>query len=221
MFRDFISLIFPQNCVNCQQSLISEEKYLCTTCKIDLPITNDHQNLNNDLYSKFSFEPKVLSATSFLYFIKGGITQKLLYEVKYNGKKELGVLLGSWFAPNLSKHAIDLIVPIPLHKSKLRKRTFNQSEKISQGISNELNVEVSTRLIQRLEATSSQTRKAKAERWNNMENVYSKALTSLSGKSVLVVDDVITTGATIGMYCQRLVEADVKEIHIASIARGK
>ncbi|MEQ9009314.1 MAG: phosphoribosyltransferase family protein, partial [Ekhidna sp.] len=144
-----------------------------------------------------------------------------LHEVKYKGKKELAVLLGLLFAPYLEDIKVDLIAPIPLHKSKLRRRTFNQSEQISYGISSELDVEVNPHLIQRVVATNSQTRKAKVERWQNMRNVYSEAQTLLSGKSVLVVDDVITTGATIGMFCQRLVEADVKEIHIASIARGK
>jgi ComF family protein len=200
---------------------MSEEKYLCTSCKIDLPQTNDYKTRENDLLAKFAFEPKVRSANSFLFFNKGGITQKLLHQLKYRGKKEIGILLGAWFAPRLAHLKPDLILPIPLHKTKFRKRTFNQSEKIAEGISGELDIEVNSSLVKRVEATVSQTRKTKAQRWQNMKNVYSPAESSVCGKSVLVVDDVITTGATVGMFCQRLVDAGVKEIHIASIARGK
>ena len=140
MVRDFISLIFPQNCINCHQPLLSEEKYLCTGCKIDLPLTNDYQNGANDLFAKFSFESKVKTANAFLYFHQRGVTQKLLHQLKYNRKKDIGVVLGSWFAPQLANLEIDFIVPVPLHRSKLRKRTFNQSEQIANGISEELNV---------------------------------------------------------------------------------
>lgn len=221
MLQDFFALIFPQNCINCDQSLNSAEKFLCTPCKIDLPTTNDSKNPENDLFRKFAFELKIRSASSYLYFHRGGVAQKLLHNLKYKGKKDLGVLLGKWFAPSLEQLNIDLIIPVPLHRSKERKRTFNQSEQISIGISETLGIEIRTGLISRVIATDTQTRKSKAQRWINMENVYSEIKENLSELSVLVVDDVITTGATIGMLCQRLVEADVKEIHIASIARGK
>ncbi|MEQ9466883.1 MAG: phosphoribosyltransferase family protein [Ekhidna sp.] len=221
MLQDLIALIFPQNCINCDQSLNSVEKFLCTPCKIDLPFTNDVHNPDNELLRKFSFEPKVKSASSYLYFHRGGVTQKLLHHLKYKGKKDLGVELGKWFAPSLRELPIDLVVPVPLHKSKLRKRTFNQSEQISIGISEVLNAEVKSDLAKRIIATETQTKKSKVQRWTNMENVYAKISEDLSGQSALVVDDVITTGATTGMLCQRLVEANVKEIHIVSIARGK
>lgn len=221
MVRDFISLIFPQNCINCQQSLISEEKYLCTACKIDLPLTNDFKNETNELFVKFSFEPKVKTANAFLYFHQRGITQKLLHQLKYNRKKDLGVLLGVWFAPQLKSLDVDFIVPVPLHRSKLRKRTFNQSEQIALGLSEGLEAEVKQHLIKRNVATQTQTRKSKVQRWTNMENVYSQIKEDIAGSSVLVVDDVITTGATTGMLCQRLVEANVNQIHVACIARGQ
>ena len=221
MLRDFISLIFPQNCLNCQQSLISEEEYLCTACKIDLPFTNDNQNPDNELYQKFAFEPKVKSATSFLYFQRKGITQKLLHELKYKDKKDLGVMLGKWFSSNLTHLNTEVIIPVPLHKSKLLKRTYNQSERIGKGIADVLGLELRSDILTRQVFTETQTQKSKVERWINMENIYSTVTEDLSGQSVMVVDDVITTGATIGMLCQRLVESNVGEIHVVSIARGK
>lgn len=220
MLNDFVSLIFPRNCIHCKQSLISAENYLCTTCKVDLPITNDHLNSTNVLYQKFSFEPKVKSATSFLYFQRKGIAQKLLHELKYNRKKELGIQLGKWFAPALSTIEVDMIIPIPLHSSKARKRRYNQSEQIARGLSETLNLNLETDLITRKVATQTQTKKSRADRWMNMENVYSGLTKDLEGQSVLVIDDVITTGATVGMMCERLVESNVGSIHIASLARG-
>lgn len=129
--------------------------------------------------------------------------------------------MGEWFAPNLAHLPIDVILPVPLHKSKLRKRTYNQSECIAIGISNVLNIQVNNLSIMRTMSTQSQTKKAKVDRWKNMQNVYAPVTDSLDGLSVLVIDDVITTGATCGMLCDRLVQAEVGQIHIASIARVK
>lgn len=201
--------------------MISEENYLCTACKVDLPITNDHTNPSNTLIQKFAFQRNIKSAASFLYFQRKGIAQRILHELKYNGKKELGVLLGSWFSSSLASLKVDIVIPVPLHKSKLRKRTYNQSEEIAKGIAVKLGLQIRTDLIKREVATETQTKKSKAKRWLNMENVYSASPEDLSGLSVLVVDDVITTGATVGMLCERLVEANVSEIHIAALARGK
>lgn len=221
MLSDLISMIFPQNCINCQQSLISEEEYICTGCKIDLPYTKDHDNPDNELLRKFVFEEKVLTASSFMYFSKGGIAQKILHQLKYKGKKDIGELMGKWYAHDLAVLDIDFILPVPLHKSKLRKRGYNQSESFAIGIANFLEMEVNTSLIKRKKETATQTKKTKVERWKNLENVYSEIDVDLTDISVLVVDDVITTGATVGMLCSRLVEANVSSIHIACIARGK
>jgi ComF family protein len=221
MLSDLISMIFPQNCINCQQSLISDEKYICTACKLDLPYTKDHDNHDNELIRKFVFEEKVSTASSFLYFYRGGIAQKILHQLKYQGKMEIGELMGTWYGHDLSVLDIDFIIPVPLHKSKLRKRGYNQSESFATGLAKVLEKEVNNSLIKRNMATMTQTKKSKVERWKNLDNVYSDVEEDLTGRSVLVVDDVITTGATIGMLCSRLVEANVKTIHIACIARGK
>ena len=220
MFRDFFSLVFPRNCLNCHTSLMSEEQFLCLSCKTDLPKTDDFQFQENDLFRKYSFEPKIKTAAAFLYFHQGGVTQKLLHHLKYKGKQELGISLGSWFAELLVDINVDFILPVPLHKSKVRVRSYNQSEKIAEGMGKKLDAKVRIDLAKRIISTTSQTRKSKVERWKNMENVYSIS-EDLFGKSVLVVDDVITTGATVGMLCERLVEANVESIHIACIARGK
>lgn len=186
-----------------------------------MPYTNDHINPQNQLIKKFVFEPKIISARSFIFFHQGGITQSLLHHLKYKGSKEIGYQLGEWFSNDLKDLSLDVIIPVPLHKSKLRKRGYNQSEYFAKGMGDNLGVRIISDGITREVSTSTQTKKSKVKRWIDLENVYSKAPEHLSGKSVLVVDDVITTGATVGMLCSRLVEVNVKEIHIASIARGK
>ena len=221
MLKDFFSLIFPKTCLNCKRTLTSEENHLCLNCKIDLPFTNDNLNPTNLLFQKFAFEPKIKSASSLLYFQRKGIAQKILHELKYNGQKDLGVFFGAMLGSSIVNSGVEMIIPVPLHKSKKRKRTYNQSEQIGIGVNMELDVELRTDILSREIATSSQTQKSKADRWINMTNVYSTVSIDLSNKSVLVVDDVITTGATIGMLCERLVEANVTEIHIACLARGK
>ena len=185
-----------------------------------MPITNDHLNPTNELFSKFIFEKKVKSAIAFLYFNKTGVAQKLLHEVKYHRKSDLAVELGLWYANTLENFDVDYVLPVPLHKSKLRQRTFNQSTKIAEGIVRNFGWKIKEDLIERSKKTQTQTRKNQTERWINMENVYSTASEDLEGKSVLIIDDIITTGATVGMLCQRLAEANVKEIHILCIARG-
>ncbi len=222
MIHDFISLFYPQNCINCQKSLISVEKYICTTCKLSLPVTNDHLYLTNDLFKKFAFDPTVKSATAFLFFQKQGIAQKLLHNLKYNGKKEIAEIIGNWYGKILASHLeVDMIVPVPLHKSRERKRGYNQSQYFAQGLSNQLQVPVQSELVKRLKNRITQTKKAKIERWLNVQNVYSDIPVTLEGKRVLVVDDMITTGATVGMLCDKLHPAGVQSIHVAAIARGK
>ena len=221
MVKDLISLIFPQNCVNCNTSLISEEQYLCTACKIDLPFTDDHALPENELFRKFAFQPKIKSARAFIYFHQGGMTQKLLHQLKYQGKKDIGFQMGRWFSARLEDLEFDHIIPVPLHRRKQRSRGYNQSECIANGICDELSIEVRTDLIRRQKSSQSQTRKTRLRRWMDLENVYSEASGEVEGKRVLVVDDVVTTGATIGMLCERLAQKHVDAIHIATIARGK
>jgi len=220
MWNDFISLIFPRNCINCDRSLTKQEQCLCMHCKIDLPFTDDHKHRENEFIQKFAFIPNIESARSFLYFRQRGIAQKLLHQLKYQGRKDVGEVLAKWFAPCLNDLSVDLVIPVPLHKRKQRKRGFNQSEILAQHIAEAIGIDMQKDVIRRVYSINSQTKKSKIGRWKGMENVYSEADDLIQGKSVLLIDDVITTGATIGMLCERLSEKNVKEIHIACIARG-
>ena len=217
-----MALVYPETCLGCSDTLLSSEKYICTSCKFNIPVTNDHLNESNELLKKFAFEPKIRSASAFLYFNKGGVAQKFLHQLKYNGNKEIGRYLGAVYGKILKDYLVaDVIVPVPLHKSKSRKRGYNQSAFFAAGLSGELNMEVREDLVMRDKKMATQTRMSQVGRWENVMNIFSKVHEDLAGRSVLVVDDVITTGATIGMLCQQLVEANVASIHLACIARSR
>lgn len=222
MIHDLLSLIYPNVCINCGDTLLHAEKFICITCKLDLPVTNDHLNDQNELTQKFAFNSKIKTAAAFLYFFKGGMTQKLLYQLKYNGRKELGIYLGELYGDLIKEKVdVDMIVPVPIHPSKRKRRGYNQTTYFAQGLASQLVVDVREDLVNRLIRTSSQTKKSKVQRWQNLENVYTDITEDLSTYKALIVDDVITTGATVGMLCERLVEANIQEMSVASIARGK
>ena len=208
--------------MHCNETLISSESFICTKCKVDLPLTNDLEEKENHLFQKFAFEPLVNFAAAYLHFNKEGIAQKLLHHLKYEGKKEIGNLIGNWFGDTLSKKIKpDIIIPVPLHKSKMRSRGYNQSEGFAEGLSESFSdSEFMPNIISRTKKTTTQTQKSKVDRWLNIENIYSTPSISLDGKNVLLVDDVVTTGATIGMLIERVKEAGVSSINVACIARG-
>lgn len=221
MVRDLIQLIYPSVCINCNLTLISGEKHLCVKCKADLPFTDDSFNHENELLKKFSFNSAVKGAASLLYFQQKGVTRKLLHQLKYKGQNGIGRLLGIHFADRVADLNVDFIIPVPIHQKKLRIRGYNQSAQIAYGIAEKLPITVEETLIKRELASSSQTAKSKVERWKNLENIYGEANAYVKNKNVLLIDDVITTGATIGMLCDRLSEKGVNEIYVGSIARGK
>lgn len=223
-FDDFVNLIFPRVCVNCDTILVYQEEHLCMGCRLSLPKTNYHERKENFLEQKFIYEPKVKAAACYLYFNKGGVAQKLVHEMKYNAQPEIGVALGRWYANDLIKAewSIDMIIPVPLHRSKLQKRGFNQSEMFARGLGEMLDLEVKTDIVRRIRKTSTQTRKSKVQRWQNMESVYEVAQPEeLTDKNILIVDDVLTTGATIGECIAKICEYPVGKIYVATIAAGK
>lgn len=220
---DFINLIFPKICINCGTILIYQEQHICTRCRLSLPKTNFHTRKDNIIEQKFVYEPKVRAVAAYIYFNKGGIAQKMIHELKYRGQSEIGVLIGKWYGNDLRKAnwTIDAIIPVPLHPAKQRKRGYNQSEKIAEGLSEMLETPVQANIITRTRQTSTQTRKTKVQRWQNMDLVYRVTNPEeLKDKSVLIVDDVLTTGATIGELIAELTKYEVKSIYIAVIAAG-
>lgn len=223
LINDFLSLIYPRCCEACQENLFQHEHYLCTQCRLTLPKGSYHLYKNSELHLLFAGRIPLTHAVSYYVYQKCGRVQKILHAIKYQNQKELAAFIGNLFAmeenitPLLS--GIDLIVPIPLHKNKLNTRGYNQSELFARGISEKLNVKLETNMLNRVKETATQTKKRKYERWENVEGIFElKEAERLSGKHILLVDDVITTGATLEAAWMALKAVENIKISIASMA---
>ncbi|MEJ5994803.1 ComF family protein [Pedobacter sp. Du54] len=220
---DVIGLLFPNLCSGCGNSLHTSEKAICTHCLYDLPYTDFHLNKSNrvakQLWSRLPFE----AAMAMLYFKKGTKIQNLIHNLKYNGKTEVGHTLGNLLGQRLllseQYKAIDYIVPVPLHPKKERTRGYNQSVCIAEGISEVFGVPIHKTLLIRKKITETQTRKSRFIRYENMLSVFEVlAAEQLQRKHVLLVDDVITTGATLEACGNVLISGGVDKLSIACIA---
>jgi ComF family protein len=223
LLNDLLNLLYPDVCYICGSSLSKGEEILCAGCFHHLPRTRFHQDPENLVCKSFWGRVEIYSATSFLYFRQGGMTQELLHRLKYKSDKVVGIYLGREFGKELLRseryNTIDVIVPVPLHPRKQRKRGFNQSVLIARGIGMAMNVDVEERALVRKVHTSTQTRKNRFERWENVENKFSVAKPeSIRGRHVLLIDDVITTGATMEACLQVLSEQGDITLSAASIA---
>lgn len=222
---DFVSLFFPNYCCACNLTLTKSEEFICTHCRAELTETNMHKNQPNVLHPQFFEIPGLQFAMAFCWFQKGSVIQKLLHQLKYEGNEELGVFLGEIYGKELKDYQydekIDIITTVPLHYLKYRKRGYNQSDRIAEGLSLGLGIPFQ-RLIKKEVNRKSQTRKHRLERFQNVASTFSALNTkeNLKEKRVLVVDDVLTTGATIQSACQPLLDKGAK-ISILTIAAVK
>ena len=201
--RDLLFLVYPNYCKSCKNSIYKHEAILCNTCLADLPLTKFWLQPQNELTQLFDGKTKLESAHTLLYFDKHLAVQKLMHELKYNGNQSVGVFLGELYGLELQQHLyahlnFDLIIPIPLHKSKLQKRGFNQAELIAKGLSKNLNIPVDTTSLIRTINTETQTKKNREERMLNVKDAFEVTNSKvLQHKRILLVDDVLTTGSTL------------------------
>lgn len=222
IFSDFVSLFFPEYCLGCSGGLVKGEEILCTTCLTNLPRTDHFDMDDNPLKGKFIGRIPVKAAWAFLRFRKTGIVQHLLHQLKYNNQPEVGIRLGKLFGSEMKSKDFDLIVPLPLHFSRQRSRGYNQSAKIAEGLSESLQVPFSSAVCSRLKKTESQTTRTRLERWENVDDAFLvNDKKAILGKRILLVDDVITTGATIEACGHQLIKAGCRDLSIACIAEAQ
>lgn len=221
MINDFFNLIFPKLCCACNNALLKNENIICITCSVSLPKTNFHKDKENPVNKVFWGRVKVEMATSFYLFSKKSKVQNLLHHLKYKGVKEVGSVIGKLIGYDLNESEdfkkVDFIVPVPLHKNKLKKRGYNQSEWIAKGVSDAMKIAINTETLYRKEDSQTQTKKTRYKRWENVEEIFGVSNNMLNGKNVLLVDDVVTTGATLEACAQVLIKQNCK-IYIATIA---
>jgi ComF family protein len=224
LWADFIALFFPRLCIACTQPLPRTERCLCLDCQVSLPETDFHHTSPNVFTARFDGRVRLEAAASLFYFTKQSRTQHLIYQIKYDDKREaaveLGRLLGEKMVLSSGFKDIDYIIPVPMHPTKQRWRGYNQAEMFANGLSDVLNVSVETQALQKVKMTDSQTKMSRTARLGNTQEVFELTKSDfLKGKNILIVDDVMTTGATLESCAVAITEKlpDVK-ISFATIA---
>lgn len=223
---DLLQLLFPNLCNACGQPLLKTEHLLCLSCRFDLPYTDFHLYADNPVAKQLWGRIPCANAMAMFYFRKASRVQRILHNLKYKGKPELGTLLGELLAERLLKSnvdwEIDLILPVPLHRKRERIRGYNQSQCIAEGLRTVMQWPVCKNVLVKTISTSSQTRKGRFSRYENLKSAFAVQNGSmLQGKNVLLVDDVITTGATLEACAAVLYEAGIKRLSIAAVAFTK
>ena len=201
ILNDVINMFYPRTCFLCKSPLIENEQYLCLNCLFDLPKTNFHTQKGNPAWNLYAGYQQINDVTAFLFFERDGKTQKMIHSLKYHGNKALAEYLGKIAASELNTYgffaSVDCIIPVPLHPKKEKKRGYNQSEHIAKGIASVYGCQIDIQNLKRIVDTQSQTRKTIYDRHVNVENIFEPVnADELSGKHILLVDDVMTTGAT-------------------------
>lgn len=223
IWNDLWELFFPRSCVLCGKRLLMGEEHLCFQCLSGLPRTQMYLQAENEVEKCFWGKLPVERASAFLYYTKGGDVRKLLFNFKYYGNSSLGRFLGAWMASELLPSGffedMDCVVPVPLHPKKEKKRGFNQSEVLAEGIATVVGIPVAKHLLLRNQYTETQTRKGNYDRWMNVKDVFEVSdIASLKGKHVLLVDDVMTTGATMVACADAMSEIPGLRISVLALA---
>jgi len=223
LLKDIFYLFFPKLCETCQNPLVYNETLLCLNCRHDLPIICYTNFTENNISNIFKGKVPVNKVVSFLYYRKIGKTKELIHQLKYKGKQEIGGFIANWFGKILwdSKefNDIDYIIPVPLHPKKQRQRGYNQLTTFGRNLSKQLQTNYLEKVLIRSLSTKTQTFKSRLERFDNTNTKFLlKDYSLLQNKHVLLIDDVITTGATLEACCKELLKSDNITISIATIA---
>lgn len=223
LIKDVFELFFPVRCVNCSEQLTRNESVVCTLCKHQLLPTLFSETPKNELEQSLYGRIPIQAGTSLFYFTKRGVTQQLIHHLKYKNRQDIGVFAGKWLAKNMIKSCrfnnIDVIVPVPLQKEKMRKRGYNQVSVFGKTLAKKLNCDYCEGVLQRKSTKGSQTHKNRIERWENVKkSFYVDEPRFFESKHILLIDDVITTGATLEACYLALSGSKNSKISIATIA---
>lgn len=213
VLKDIGRLVFPAVCPSCGRVIVAGSGFLCTACQMGMPLTGFETEADNPVARRFWGLVPVRSATSFMWFINQSGYRRVVHAFKYGGRWSLARDLGRWFGRVLAETddfaGVDLIVPVPLHPRKTLHRGYNQSEYIARGMGRSMLRRVETQAVARRVNNPSQTKLSSAgERWSNVEGIFAvRRPELLAGKHILLVDDVLTTGATIGSCAEAIARA--------------
>ena len=222
-FFSFVHLFFPRQCAVCGAILQEGEEGICMKCNMDMPRTNYHLRKDNPVERMFWGKIPLEHATSCFFYHKGNDFRRILHQLKYGGRKDLGEVMGRFMAAELSATGffsdVDVIVPVPLHPRKRKMRGYNQSECIARGVSAVTGIPMDTASVARMRHTETQTRKSSYERWENVDGIFClRRADAFARKHVLIIDDVLTTGATTTACADALKEVEGVRISVLTLA---
>ena len=223
MWNHLLNLFFPKSCAGCRVILLSDEKVICTQCRHEIPLTNHHTIENNEVIQKFYGRIPLEFGAALFYFHKKGIVQEMIHQLKYKGQEDISETVGRWYASELKglEHikTIDYIIPVPLHKKRLRERGYNQVEGFGKTLSDNLKIPYDNQLLFRKVHTKTQTKKDLLGRADMLSTVFDVSFSEEHhGKHFLLIDDVITTGSTLEACSRALLKIPDAKISIVCMA---
>jgi ComF family protein len=222
-FKDFIALIFPELCQACSGNLVNGEDVICMNCVYDLPYTQFQHQPDNVVAKQLWGRINLQSVYVLLYFTKGGKVQNMMHQFKYKNMPRIGNRLGNIAGKQLANadrfKDIDFIIPVPLHPRKLKQRGYNQSAQFAEGLAEKMKAQIDFGNLIRLKHTDTQTKKSRFSRYENMREVFTVLYPErLAGKHILLVDDIITTGATLEACGLELLKIPGLTLSVGAIA---
>ncbi|MBC7525550.1 MAG: ComF family protein [Flavobacterium sp.] len=223
MINDLINLFFPKACAGCDSFLQSTEMVICTQCRHDIPLTNHHKTENNEATSKFYGRIPVEFAGALFHFQKKGIVQELIHKLKYKGHQEIGEFIGNWYGEELKDNeilkSVDLIIPVPLHRKRLKKRGYNQVTEFGKALAKTIEANFDETILIRNIYTQTQVKKNLVDRTSVIQNVFGTNYSEKHyNKHFLLIDDVLTTGATLEACGSELMKIPGAKISIVCMA---
>lgn len=224
ILNDINTILVPKVCFCCNAHLIRGEQHVCTVCRNELPLTDYTFNEENPVDRIFYGRINIKKASSFLFFYENGIVQQLIHHLKYRNQEQIGVFLGDWYGQILRKNkelheTVDLVIPVPLHRKKLRKRGYNQVTEFAKRLASHIQAEYTEDQLVKTANTRTQTKKSRIGRWHSDKALYELSDANyLRNKTILLVDDVITTGATMEICAKTLADVPGTTLYITSMA---
>ena len=223
ILNDINTILVPRLCFGCNALLYRGEEHVCTVCRNQLPLTEYTFNAENPVDRIFYGRINIIKASSFLFFTEKGIVKSIIHYLKYKNQEQIGSFLGNWYGHILKENnflkKIDYVIPVPLHPKKLRKRGYNQVAQFAKSIAEHIHAEYIDHVLIKTANTRTQTKKSRILRWQNKQALYVLSDHDIfKDKNVLLLDDVITTGATMEACATALSKAKGINIYIASMA---
>jgi ComF family protein len=202
---------------------MSNENVICTKCRHEIPLTQHHKNPENDAYKKFYGRIPVEQVSALVYFHKKGIVQELIHSLKYRGQEAIGTVLGEWYGEELKSsqllQTVDAIIPVPLHPKKLRERGYNQVTEFGNALAKKLEIPVNNSILYRQVYSKTQSQKNRLGRTEGIDTIFDIYFDEKDhNKHFLLIDDVITTGATLEVCAKALLKIPGTKISIVCMA---